>query len=694
MPPKTRANNAKRGRPRGSKKVVKSAEVVDVSSGEEEAPGGSKTSLITPPKTKNTTSAASTTPRTGDKKRRFEPDSEEDAAAAPSQDDVRTSPKKPKTVRDHVPSEVIAKLPKPEVFINASPKKSAKVVDTSDEEDVFSSKPKPRGRGSKLSVAARKYIDDQAVDAGSDDDDDGEDEDLAEDLESDSLPDFVFPSKRGSGKQTVQDAKNGPADDGGESDAVVVSRVAKKSKMHWSDSDQDAKTDVVTTPKRKNRKAIVVESDSDSDDKPLSRMVVTKAATFALQVVSDSDEDVKATPASASKRGRTNRTLVDNNADIPSVDRSPSKKLKPGRVAVDSDDDIVVSPVKKGKQKKVVSSDSESDVNPMASPGSKGRRIQVDADGSDDSTVDAKTTPKKGVVKRAPAPTSLPSPDVCGVASLGAAVWDPDLKKTYKDLPKLILAQMATSSSDTSDASLNLYLFEYWSDASDIRALKKMFAFSHGGIFVNPSRVDPAILTVARDHSVVKFLGTDTIACMLSLVFVQKSQLQSPGPPNAQGKESKSLIGVFHIHEFERYCSTLGMVFGVPQITGPLYRGGFRFGTVASVPQNDHVSSPTKGFRPSTSAVTTSEPKFRHVLYIADTIPVYDGRALDFDIDQDFQSVLRRLPRIDGELCPESLALVGYTVTRYTQSGSPVKNQASFNQNIMFAVLLVGKDPM
>lgn len=115
-----------------------------------------------------------------------------------------------------------------------------------------------------------------------------------------------------------------------------------------------------------------------------------------------------------------------------------------------------------------------------------------------------------------------------------------------------------------------------------------MFAFETSGIFVNPSRVDPAILTVARENSAVKFLGSDSIACMLSLVYVQRSQLQTPGAPNALGREQKSLIGVFHIHEFERYCSTLGMVFGVNRITGPLYRGGFRFATVASVPQNEY----------------------------------------------------------------------------------------------------------
>lgn len=32
----------------------------------------------------------------------------------------------------------------------------------------------------------------------------------------------------------------------------------------------------------------------------------------------------------------------------------------------------------------------------------------------------------------------LPSPEVCGVARLGSAVWDLDLKKTYEGLPKLM----------------------------------------------------------------------------------------------------------------------------------------------------------------------------------------------------------------------------------------------------------------
>lgn len=72
---------------------------------------------------------------------------------------------------------------------------------------------------------------------------------------------------------------------------------------------------------------------------------------------------------------------------------------------------------------------------------------------------------------------------------------------------------------------------------------------------------------------------------------------------------------------------------------------------------------------------------------------MYDGRALDFVIDQDFQSVLQRLPRLEGELHPESLALVGYAVVRYIPS-DPVEGQVSISQNILFAVLLVGKDPI
>lgn len=121
------------------------------------------------------------------------------------------------------------------------------------------------------------------------------------------------------------------------------------------------------------------------------------------------------------------------------------------------------------------------------------------------------------------------------------------------------------------------------SDQCFREALKLLFTFVQAGRFVNPSRIDPAILTTDPTGA-VKFLGSGEIACMLSPIWIgRQSQLITPGPPNSLGRESKSIFGLLHCHEFERYCAVIGMVYGFSLLEGPMYRGIMRYGTMGTI---------------------------------------------------------------------------------------------------------------
>ncbi|KII82898.1 hypothetical protein PLICRDRAFT_47460 [Plicaturopsis crispa FD-325 SS-3] len=578
MPPKGRGAAAKRGRPatpRKAKKEIKSAAVIDVSSEEEEA----EINPVTPPRAKKDPPGPPPTPHTSPRKRRFPVDSEEDAAAAPSQEDVRTSPKKPRVVRAPLPSKLLDKLPQPEVFINSSPKRGGtkKAAVVSDDEDVFleKAKPKPRPKGKASSRSAVKaFIDDEAEQISSDEEEDGE-EDVEEQLDS---------------------------DDGS----------------------------VVVVAKAKNAKKKVVVQDTDEEV----------------------DTDSESLPDAV----------------------LPTKKSV-------------------GKQRKVVETDSEDD-KPLVSPGKKGRAAKVSEEEPDDEPDDH--SDEEGPVSknalqqsaRKSAPTSTPSPDTCAIP---ASAKDPDMRMTYKALPKLIKVSM---NDIASEGPLELPPFGFWKGkVEDMEALKLLFTFVQAGRFVNPSRIDPAILTTDPTGA-VKFLGSGEIACMLSPIWIgRQSQLITPGPPNSLGRESKSIFGLLHCHEFERYCAVIGMVYGFSLLEGPMYRGIMRYGTMGTIAAN---SSPTKvGFRKASyQAVVPSEAlKIKPVLYSNETVPIYDGRGWGLKIGADFAQVLHKLPRINQELPEDSLALVGYTVTPYTPPQNPVAGVRYVNQNVMFVVLIHSSSP-
>jgi len=74
--------------------------------------------------------------------------------------------------------------------------------------------------------------------------------------------------------------------------------------------------------------------------------------------------------------------------------------------------------------------------------------------------------------------------------------------------------------------------------------------------------------------------------------------------------------------------------------------------------------------------------------YLYFTVPVYDGRMRQLTVPQELRSIPDTLPRYVGDIPEYSLALVAYTVSTYSATSGPRKNQLTANLHIHFGVVL------
>jgi hypothetical protein len=70
------------------------------------------------------------------------------------------------------------------------------------------------------------------------------------------------------------------------------------------------------------------------------------------------------------------------------------------------------------------------------------------------------------------------------------------------------------------------------------------------------------------------------------------------------------------------------------------------------------------------------------------TVPFYDGRKRQLKVPEELGKIPDTLPRYIGSVPEYSLALVAYTVSNYTSSSGPRKNQVTVNLHIHFGVVL------
>ncbi|KAH7905440.1 hypothetical protein BJ138DRAFT_1118470 [Hygrophoropsis aurantiaca] len=273
---------------------------------------------------------------------------------------------------------------------------------------------------------------------------------------------------------------------------------------------------------------------------------------------------------------------------------------------------------------------------------------------------------------------------------------DKMLNNTYQDLVPLrpVVLTCKGISGET-------VMISKWLKTSGARINKQfviaLVSFKSHDVFVNLSRIDPALLTTKAigKNSYVSFaqsLGSQLAMC-LSVIVVVESCIGHPGrTPSGGGR--KEITGYFLAQEFERFAGVAGAVFGHQHFWTQTNDSAFNFGTfVRNDGDKSKFSAPAPA-RPQTAGMFSSTPspssatgnRVRAVLASDSYIPLYDYRSektFNPDIHLNPALYAKALPSTD-DLPPCSLALVAYTTTKFTlTTGNP-----GLGCNLMWAALL------
>jgi hypothetical protein len=116
---------------------------------------------------------------------------------------------------------------------------------------------------------------------------------------------------------------------------------------------------------------------------------------------------------------------------------------------------------------------------------------------------------------------------------------------------------------------------------------KRFMVFSDSGMYINPSRVDPAKLFVrhayatAKNRNLTNGIGSQFL-CLTPVMCVSSSLLTPRSAPTKTGNKPrvyKFIAGVLHTVEYERFAAAMGMAWGVPGMSAPMTNNAMSFST-------------------------------------------------------------------------------------------------------------------
>ncbi|EKM77709.1 hypothetical protein AGABI1DRAFT_129993 [Agaricus bisporus var. burnettii JB137-S8] len=297
---------------------------------------------------------------------------------------------------------------------------------------------------------------------------------------------------------------------------------------------------------------------------------------------------------------------------------------------------------------------------------------------------------------------SLPS--VCSVTD--ANLQDELLQNDYPRLPPLLQGQLR-SWSDRPGAGTTR--FSGWSTMCPHLEFKRAvnaIRFDVDGRYVNPSRVDPTILS-ARDTSgkSARFIAEVKVnhkwvtAVFTTPIRVLDSRLRT------SDNEQKSISGAAHGQEWERMAAVFCMIMGESVLNAQVVGSELRFSTklVAGSKSNTASSkimvntSPSPASLPMTRNMPSPNVKklngrsskfVRSVLEASDTVPVFDARdhtsAFKFEASS-LSQLEATLPLYTEEVPLGSLAVVAYTATYFVKGGD---RAWSLSVNVQWIIIL------
>jgi len=279
-------------------------------------------------------------------------------------------------------------------------------------------------------------------------------------------------------------------------------------------------------------------------------------------------------------------------------------------------------------------------------------------------------------------------------------LMDPMLKSEYQSLPPLRWHDLSTWRSDNEVTGLIMWSsWRHQLHKPNMKYLSKFINFQSFDKYINPARADPNwFSTLSPDNYLhtIKLRQRNRICLCLSPVLVVQSRLLEPysrsfSSGSGNNMLVKSLECIFHSYEWERSSSFWCTVFRVDTMQAQLNGGTISIETKPSNPNRMvEVESSAPGLFSITASPKKKKPSMMGTgdvkiqLKHTDTIPIFDGRQTQFELDDSLERLHELLPPFEHEIPPGSLVLVAYTANSYYRAQKVGKSgqKSSSNQNL------------
>ncbi|KAJ6497118.1 hypothetical protein C8R47DRAFT_1212657 [Mycena vitilis] len=240
---------------------------------------------------------------------------------------------------------------------------------------------------------------------------------------------------------------------------------------------------------------------------------------------------------------------------------------------------------------------------------------------------------------------------------------DPILQASYLNLPGLpgdcaVVPSFTRDDDEESTMKGGRLWFSVWpnviKNCTEL-TITTAVLFTRSGIFINPCRVSPAIVTSQPTKSTGsgRRLNVDdkkVATCVTAGMCLQSHVATAVKTYGPAGREHKFLHLLFHNQDWERWEAFM-----------------------LSEPENgyNNKQSPEKLPAGMTGGLKSapgspSKPRYavKHALAHDDIVPVYNALGQDIDFEENLTAIFD-LPKWEGEIPRKSLIVVGHTTTTY-----------------------------
>ncbi|KAJ7502034.1 hypothetical protein B0H11DRAFT_2223932 [Mycena galericulata] len=388
--------------------------------------------------------------------------------------------------------------------------------------------------------------------------------------------------------------------------------------------------------------------------------------------------------------------------DVDKPDRGRPPQRVTGKSGANSSGKAASPSKRKTPTKRKQSTSGEEHVSPPSTPAGSKKTTQAKASDSKPSPKKAKTSAAEQVVLQTEDVKQISKlPKKCQVTTL--SLQDPSATHLYKNLPNL---ESAVLDSWSADAVKNGNItFAAWEELAPGMKLETLYAwvnFVQKDNYVNMARVNPMLLKAVRQiygeqksrwSLCIEETGAPAI-CIMSAMAVKSSLTEATSVIESdKAPRLKFLTAVPHSQEYERMVGALGMLFQETSMKAQIFEDTITFGTrplYAKTSVDKSGKSPTvaKSYAGIKSTATrTSNNRTGDTLSYDDDIPVYDGRTVELDVDEDVDDLASKLPLYEehgGEVPNGACVVIGHTVTQFKDN----KGEVCIGFNIRWVVVL------